>query len=227
MGDYLTGFGNEHATEAVAGALPVGRNSPQRVAHGLYAEKFSATAFTAPRERNVRSWFYRIRPSVAHLGFRPYEGAKAWLAGSTCSSAPPADPLRWDPLPLPSAPTDFVDGMYTVAACGDALTQTGAAIHIYRATRSMEQRYFANGDGELLIVPEHGALTLHTECGTLALEPQQVAVIPRGIRFRVVLNEASARGYVCENFGALFELPERGPIGSDGLANARDFEYPT
>ncbi len=227
MRDYLTGFGNEHASEALAGALPEGRNSPQRVAHGLYAEKMSASAFTAPRARNVRSWFYRIRPSVAHLGFRPYEGAPHWHTAPLAAAPVPADPLRWDPLPVPEQALDFVDGMYTLAACGDALAQTGASIHIYRATRSMSSRYFANADGELMIVPEQGRLTLHTECGVLQLEPQQIAVIPRGMRFRVELEDAVARGFVCENHGAMFELPERGPIGSDGLANERDCEYPT
>ncbi|MEO0422827.1 MAG: homogentisate 1,2-dioxygenase [Pseudomonadota bacterium] len=226
MRQYLTGFGNEHASEALAGALPEGRNSPQRVAHGLYAEKLSGTAFTAPRARNARTWFYRIRPSVAHLGFEPCDIAPNWQTAPLDGTTTPADPLRWDPQPLPDHPVDFVEGMYTVAACGDALAQTGASIHVYRANQSMTSRYFANADGELLIVPEQGHLTLHTECGVLSVEPQQIAVIPRGMRFRVGLEDSAARGYVCENHGALFELPERGPIGSDGLANERDFEYP-
>lgn len=222
----LTGFGNEHATEAEAGALPIGRNSPQRAPLGLYAEKFSGTAFTAPRARNARTWFYRIRPSVAHLGFAPVEAAPHWLTAPLADAATPADPLRWSPCAMPEEGVDFVDGMFTLAACGDADAQRGAGIHVYRATASMEHRFFANGDGELLIVPELGDIELHTECGRLAVSPCQVAVVPRGMRFRVTLAGAQARGYVCENYGALFELPERGPIGSDGLANARDFEYP-
>lgn len=226
MHQYLTGFGSEHATEAEAGALPIGRNSPQRAPLGLYAEKFSGTAFTAPRARNARSWFYRIHPSVAHLGFTPSQAAPSWLTAPVAGARAPADPLRWDPWAMPHGEVDFVDGMFTVACCGDAEAQRGAGIHVYRATASMEQRYFANGDGELLIVPELGEIELHTECGRVSLAPQQIGLIPRGMRFRVTLAGPQARGYVCENYGALFELPERGPIGSDGLANERDFEYP-
>lgn len=221
---YLAGFGNEHATEALSGALPVGQFSPQRCPYGLYAEKFSSTAFTAPRAVNRRTWFYRIRPSVMHGAFRA-------LATSRLETAPLAqrdvhpDQMRWDPFPLPDAPTDFVDGLVTIAANGDASAQRGIAVHIYLANKSMQERFFYNADGELLIVPQQGALALHTECGLLDLEPGEVAVIPRGIKFSVALDGPS-RGYVCENYGAPFVLPERGPVGSDGFANQRDFLYP-
>jgi homogentisate 1,2-dioxygenase len=222
---YLTGFGNEHASEALPGALPVGRNSPQRAPYGLYAEGISGTAFTAPRASNRRSWFYRIRPSVVHGAWSP-------LTHGTLRSAPfdeaptPPDQMRWDPLPATQAPTDFVDGLTTWAGNGDAYARTGIAIHLYHANQSMTARHFSCADGELLIVPQEGALRLHTEMGALELEPLEIAIVPRGIKFRVELVEDVARGYVCENYGAQFQLPELGPIGSNGLANPRDFLAP-
>jgi homogentisate 1,2-dioxygenase len=222
---YLAGFGNEHHSEAVPGALPVGRNSPQRAPLGLYAEQHSATAFTEPRARNRRSWVYRIRPSAAHPPFRP-------LGEGHLRSAPildgVADPnrLRWDPLPLPTTPTDFVDGLYTMGANGNVLQRSGIGVHLYAANVSMVDRYFVDADGELLLVPESGGLLLHTEYGRIQVEPGEIAVIGRAVRFRVELLGGPARGYVCENYGQAFELPELGPIGSNGLANARDFQYP-
>ena len=224
--EYQTGSGNELASEAEQGALPVGRSSPQKAPLGLYAEKFSSTSFTAPKARNYRSWFYRIRPSVSTVGFEPLENDRVKTAPLTSVVCPP-DPLRWDPFDISEESTDFVDGMFTVAACGDASSQIGAGIHIYCANQSMTDRYFYNCDGELLIVPETGALMLYTESGVLEVPPKHIAVIPRGIKFRVELPDGKARGYICENYGAMFELPERGPIGTDGLANARDFEAPT
>ena len=222
---YMSGFGNEFATEAVPGALPEGRNSPQRVAHGLYAEKFSASAFTAPRAANRRSWFYRIRPSVVHGVFAPVESGLLRTAPTGETNASP-NQLRWDPLPMPNEPTDFVDGLVTMISNGNAAMQAGMAAHIYRANKSMQDRFFYNADGEMLLVPESGSLVLHTECGVLDVSPGEIAVVPRGIKFRVVLAADSARGYVCENYGAMLELPERGPIGTDGLANNRDFLAP-
>ena len=222
---YMTGFGNEHATEAESGALPVGRNSPQQAPYGLYAEKHSGTAFTAPKARNFRSWFYRIRPSVTTVGFEAMENTRLLNAPVEGVATPP-DPMRWHPFALPDEPTDFVDGLFTLAGCGDARAQIGAGVHIYCANRSMTDRYFYDCDGELLIVPQAGTLRIHTECGVLDAAPKTIAVIPRGLKFRVELTDGTARGYVCENYGALFELPERGPIGSDCLANSRDFEAP-
>lgn len=221
---YMTGFGNEFATEAVAGALPVGRNSPQKVAHGLYAEQLSGTAFTAPRGQNRRSWLYRIRPAAMHGGFSAYQQPRFH---NDFGDAPvPPDQMRWSPLPLPEEQTDFVDGLYTVAGNGGAEAQTGVGIHLYAANASMQGRYFYDADGELLIVPQLGRLRIATELGVLDVEPQQIAVIPRGVRFRVELPDGSSRGYVCENFGALLRLPDLGPIGANGLANPRDFETP-
>jgi homogentisate 1,2-dioxygenase len=222
---YLSGFGNEHATEAVPGALPLGQNSPQRAPLGLYAEQLSGTAFTAPRGENRRSWLYRVRPSAMHPRFKRL--ADGLLRGGPFDEAEtPANRLRWDPLPIPEGQVDFVDGLATMAGNGSAEAQSGSAAHVYRATRSMTDRVFMNHDGELLIVPQQGALRLATELGALDVAPGEIAVVPRGVRFRVELPEGAARGYVCENFGALFRLPELGPIGANGLANARDFLYP-
>ncbi|HET7268964.1 MAG TPA: homogentisate 1,2-dioxygenase [Oleiagrimonas sp.] len=221
---YQSGFGNEFATEAIAGTLPVGRNSPQRVAHGLYAEQLSGTAFTAPRHANRRSWLYRIRPGAVHGAFELLdEGA----FHNRFDEVPPSpNRLRWNPLPEPAAAVDFVDGIWTQAGNGGPAQRIGVGIHQYRANRDMQGRFFYDADGELLIVPQAGCLRIDTELGVIAVEPQQIAVIPRGVRFRVSLPDGKASGYLCENFGELLTLPELGPIGSNCLANARDFETP-
>ena len=221
---YMTGFGNEFASEAIAGTLPQGQNSPQQVAHGLYAEQISGTAFTAPRAQNRRSWLYRIRPAAIHGGFEAFVQPRLHNAFGDGPVTP--EQLRWDPLPLPAQPTDFIEGLYTVAGNGSAAAQAGVAIHLYAADRDMAGRYFYNADGELLLVPQLGRLRIATELGVLEVEPQQVALVPRGIRFRVELPDGASRGYVLENFGAHLRLPELGPIGSNGLANSRDFQTP-
>lgn len=221
---YQTGFGNEFASEAIAGTLPLGRNSPQRVAHGLYAEQLTGTAFTAPRHANRRSWLYRIRPAAMHGPFSPY--AQPAFHNDFGDGAVSPEQLRWNPLPLPQAPTDFLDGLYTMAGNGGPAAQTGVGIHLYAANRDMRGRYFYDADAELLIVPQQGRLHIATELGVVEVEPQQIAVIPRGVRFAVSLPDGASRGYVCENFGALLRLPDLGPIGSNGLANPRDFETP-
>ena len=221
---YSPGFHNEHQGEAIAGALPVGQFSPQQVPHGLYAEKFSATAFTAPRAENRRTWFYRIRPSVvggANTLWAQPHWHTAPLAGS-----PPPEPLRWSPLPLNDTPMDFVEGMFTLAANGNAATQQGIGVHVYLANRDMGRRALVNADGEMLVVPQQGRLLVTTECGRLLVAPGEICLLPRGMAFRVDLPDGAARGYVCENYGALFRLPERGPVGSDGYANDRDFLAP-
>ena len=222
---YLSGFGNEQATEAVAGALPQGRNSPQRPPRGLYAEQLSGTPFTAPRHANRRTWMYRILPSAMHAPFRRIDNG-LWRSAPFTETEVPPNRLRWDPLPMPSAPVDFVDGMVTMGGNGAANARMGVAIHIYRATRSMTDRVFGDADGELLLVPQQGRLLLVTELGRIEAVPGEIAVIPRGVRFRVELPDGAARGYVCENYGALFQLPELGPIGANGLANPRDFLSP-
>jgi homogentisate 1,2-dioxygenase len=221
---YQSGFGNEFASEAIDGVLPVGQNSPQRVAHGLYAEQLSGTAFTAPRHANRRSWLYRIRPAAVHEPFQPLAHATFHNRFDEAPATP--NQLRWDPLPLATTPTDFVDGLVTLAGNGGPTEQAGVGIHVYTANRSMQGRFFYDADGELLVVPQQGRLRLATELGVIELEPQEIGVIPRGVRFRVDLLDDTARGYVCENFGALLRLPDLGPIGSNCLANARDFLTP-
>ena len=222
---YQSGFGNEFATEAEAGALPAGRNSPQRPPLGLYAELLSGTAFTAPRAANQRTWLYRIRPSVVHGDFRPIDIAN-WQTPPGADTVVTPEQLRWAPLPLPDTAVDFIDGMHTVAANGDASARSGIAVHQYLCTASAPDRFLCNTDGEMLIVPQAGALLLRTEAGPLEVGPGEIAVVPRGMKFGVVLTGESGRGYVCENFGALFALPELGPLGSNGLANPRDFLSP-
>ena len=222
---YLTGFGSHFATEAVAGALPIGRNSPQRPAFGLYAEQLSGSAFTAPRHDNRRSWLYRMRPSADHRPFERYAGAKLFAPGTSDAPLAP-NRLRWDPPADLPADADFIDGMVTMLANRDPADLEGVAIHLYRADKSMERRAFVDADGELLIIPQSGRIELVTELGRLEVAPGWVALIPRGVRFRVMLPDGEARGYVAENHGVPFRLPDLGPIGANGLANPRDFESP-
>ncbi len=224
---YMPGFGNDFETEALPGALPQGQNSPQRCNYGLYAEQLSGTAFTAPRGQNERTWCYRIRPSVKHTGrFRKIE-LPYW------KSAPNIDPdvislgqYRWDPVPHSDEPLTFLTGMRTMTTAGDVNTQVGMASHIYLINQSMEDEYFFSADSELLIVPQEGRLRFCTELGIIDLEPKEIAILPRGMVFRVEVLEGPARGFVCENYGQKFDLPSRGPIGANCLANPRDFKTP-
>lgn len=223
---YMTGFANEWATESLPGALPVGQNSPQVCPYGLYAEQISGSAFTAPRHANRRTWFYRIRPGAAHTPFEAMD--KGHLSEDYFDIPTTPNQLRWNPMPLPTdnEAVDFIDGLHTMAGNGDPHAQSGTAIHLYAINRSMQERFFYNADGEMLIVLQQGRLRFATECGLIEAEPQEIVVIPRGIRFRVELLDADARGYICENYGAPFQLPDLGVIGSNGLANPRDFQTP-
>jgi homogentisate 1,2-dioxygenase len=223
--DYQSGFGNEFATEALPGALPEGQNSPQRAPYGLYAELISGTAFTQPRADNLRTWVYRLRPSAVHGAFRQVDNGGV--------RTPPFDEgvltpqqMRWDPAPIPAEKTDLIAGMMTLGGNGDANAQAGIGIHIYTANASMDGRYFYNADGEMLFVPQQGRLRLVTEMGVVEAAPNEIVVVPRGIKFRADLPDGPSRGYVCENYGAALRLPDLGPIGSNGLANARDFLSP-
>ncbi len=223
---YSPGFGNTHSTQAEKGALPIGRNSPQQPPLGLYAEQLSGTAFTAPRAENKRSWLYRILPSVKHgTGFEEVETGSL-RTGPCRESSLPSMQLRWQPVPIPDEPTDFLDGLATITTCGDAAMHAGMASHVYLANTSMERRAFMNADGEMLFVPQENSTKLVTEFGITIAEPGEIVVMPKGVRFRVELVEGPVRGYICENYGQALTLPERGPIGANCLANARDFLYP-
>jgi len=222
---YMSGFGGHFESEAVDGALPKGRNSPQRPAFGLYAEQLSGSAFTAPRQENRRSWLYRMRPTADHRPFNAYEGAPLFGAPPAGAALAP-NRLRWDaPADLP-ADKDFVDGLVTMLNARVAEDLEGCSVHLYRAQRSMERRVFVDADGELLIIPQQGAIELWTELGRLEVGPGDIAIVPRGMKFRVRLLDGESKGYVGENYGHPFRLPELGPIGANGLANPRDFEAP-
>jgi homogentisate 1,2-dioxygenase len=221
---YMTGFGGHFESEAVPGALPKGRNSPQRPSFGLYAEQLSGSSFTSPRHENRRSWLYRMRPTADHRPFTAYDGAQ--LFGMPAARVPLApNRLRWDPpADLPDG-TDFVDGMVTMLTSRRPDDLEGVAVHLYRASRSMTNKVFVDADGELLIIPQSGMLLLFTEFGRMEVPPGTVALVPRGVKFRVDV-EGESNGYVAENFGLPLRLPELGPIGSNGLASPRDFETP-
>ena len=223
---YMSGFGGHFETEAVEGALPKGRNSPQRPPFGLYVEQLSGTAFTAPRHENRRSWLYRMRPTADHRPFTAYGGAPLFGTGPADAALAP-NRLRWDPpADLPEG-KDFVDGLVTMLNARIPEDLEGCAVHLYCAQRSMDGRVLVDADGELLIIPQQGAIELHTELGRLEIGPGDVALVPRGMKFRVQLIDGDATGYVAENYGHSFRLPELGPIGANGLANPRDFEVPS
>jgi homogentisate 1,2-dioxygenase len=222
---YQSGFGNHFTSEAVAGALPVGRNAPQQPPHGLYAELISGTSFTTARAENRRTWTYRIQPSVVHRPYARAENGRIRSAPFNDVDATPTQ-LRWSPIPMPSEPTDWLAGIVTLGGNGDVASQVGMAVHLYAANRSMTDRYFYNADGEMLVVPQQGRVHFVTELGIVAASPGEIVVIPRGLRFRVELPDGPSRGYICENYGAMLRLPELGPLGSNGLANPRDFLSP-
>jgi homogentisate 1,2-dioxygenase len=223
---YMSGFGNSFETEALPGALPIGRNSPQRCAYGLYAEQLSGSPFTAPRGSNERSWLYRIRPSVKHSGRFAKVDAGLWRTAPCHEVELPIAQLRWDPAPIPKEDMTFLQGVQTMTTAGDVNTQAGMAAHVFLITQSMVDQHFYNADGEMLFVPQQGNLRFITEFGRIDIEPGEIAVIPRGVKFRVEIPGGPARGYLCENYGGAFTLPERGPIGANCLANARDFLTP-
>lgn len=223
---YQNGFGNEFATEAVPGALPTEQNSPQQCPLGLYAEQLSGTAFTVPRDANQRTWLYRIQPSVVHKPFRKLEAVKNWLSDFD-KFEPDPNQLRWNPFDIPdvSKKVDFVEGVATVCGAGSPVSRNGLAIHIYACNASMENKSFNNSDGDLLIVPQQGTLHVTTELGRLDVDPNEIVVIQRGIRFSIAVDGPS-RGYFVEIYNGHFALPNLGPIGANGLANARHFQYP-
>jgi homogentisate 1,2-dioxygenase len=223
---YMSGFGNGFETEALAGALPVGRNSPQKCPYGLYAEQLSGSPFTAPRTANERSWLYRIRPTVKHWGRFQKVSIGLWRTAPCAEVEIPIASLRWDPTPIPPEKLTFLQGVRTMTTAGDAATQAGMAAHIYLITQSMVDEYFYNADGEMLFVLQEGGLRFATEFGIIEAEPCEIVTIPRGVKFRLEIEDKAARGYICENYGGAFTLPERGPIGANCLANQRDFLTP-
>jgi homogentisate 1,2-dioxygenase len=225
--DMMPGFGNDFETEALEGALPQGRNSPQKCAYGLYAEQLSGSPFTAPRATNERSWLYRIRPSVRHTG------RFARLELAHWKTAPDGDPhdlplgqYRWDPLPAPQATCDFINGIRTMTSTGDARQHLGMAASLYAFSESMTDKVLLNADAEMLIVPEQGTLDIFTEMGRMIVPSGYIAILPRGMMAKIRTDATLARGYICENYGAKFTLPDRGPIGANCLANPRDFKTP-
>ena len=226
MTGYMSGFGNQFETEALPGALPVGRNSPQRCAYGLYAEQLSGSPFTAPRARNERSWLYRIRPTLAHWGRFARGDAGLWRSAPCNEAELPIAPLRWDPIAIPQESLSLPQGIRTITTCGDVAAQGGMAAHVYLVTRSMQDEYFWNADGEMMFVPQQGGVRFWTEFGVIDAAPGEIVVIPRGVKLRAELRDGPARGYMCENYGGTFTLPERGPIGANCLANPRDFLAP-
>ncbi len=227
LAGYMPGFGNDFETEALPGALPHGQNSPQRCAYGLYAEQLSGSPFTAPRGINERSWLYRIRPSVKHTGRFTKTDLPFWKTAPCLDEHDLAiGQLRWGPPPMPNEATTFVSGIRTMTTGGDVNTQTGMAAAVFLVNRSMEDEYFFNADGEMLVVPQSGGLRFWTELGRIEVTPGEICIIPRGMKFRAELLDGPARGYLCENYGAKFTLPDRGPIGANCLANPRDFKTP-
>lgn len=222
---YLTGFGNEHLSEALAGALPIGRNSPQKLPYGLYAEQVNGSPFTAPRAENQRSWVYRIYPTAAAQG--------PWSRMPNLHLDEPETPqessperYRWRPWTSTAADVDFVDSLFRMCQSGGSRELRGMSLYAYWANRSMERRLFSSIDGELLILPQSGSLRVRTEMGVLFAEPGEMVLLPRGMRFSVDPLDETCRGFVCENMGMPFRLPERGLIGANGLANERDFLIP-
>lgn len=225
---YMPGFGNDFETEALPGALPKGMNSPQKCAYGLYGEQLSGTAFTAPSHQNERTWCYRIRPSVKHVGRFEKIDVPYWKsAPHVLEDVTSLGQYRWDPIPHTEDALTWITGMRTVTTAGDVYTQAGMASHVYLVTESMVDAYFFSADSELLVVPQEGQLRFVTELGVIDIAPKEIAILPRGLVYRVELPEGKpARGFVCENYGQKLELPSRGPIGANCMANRRDFKTP-
>lgn len=223
--DYLHGLGNHFQTEALKGALVIGRNAPQKVPYGLYAEQLSGSAFTTARHMNLHSWLYRIRPSVGHGEFTSIDHQNLFAPPFNQILTPPTQ-MRWHAKPYSTIKHDLIQSLFTIAGNGSVEMLQGSAIHLYTANSSMDNYYFYNADGDFLIVPQEGALRFKTEMGWLDVKPSEIIVIPRGIKFQVILLDEKSRGYICENFGMPFRLPELGPIGANGLANPRDFQVP-
>ena len=212
------------STEAVPGVLPVGQNSPQKMPMDLYSEQLSGSAFTAPAGKNLRTWLYKKKPSSASYKFSPYE-KNSFLPIQVSSYLSP-EQLRWDPIE-DNVKDNFFHSLFPMATQGGPESRIGSTAYLYSFNKGNEDEVFKNNDGEMLIVPAKGAILAKTELGFLSCKPGEILIIPRGIHFSLINQEDIASGYVCENYGAPFELPSRGAIGANGLANERDFQYPT
>jgi len=225
--EYQSGFGNTFQTEALKDALPQDQNNPQKCNFGLFAEQLSGTAFTVPRHSNQRTWIYRIEPSAKHDPFELAPNLNPLLHNNFKQLVPNPNQLKWKPFDKPkeSESIDFVQGLRTICGAGDPTTRHGLAIYIYACNKSMVDTAFQSSDGSFLIVPQEGKLDITTELGKLSVEPNEICVIPMGLRFKVDVG-GSCRGYICEVFDGHFQLPNLGPIGANGLASARDFLYP-
>ncbi|MCB9674440.1 MAG: homogentisate 1,2-dioxygenase [Alphaproteobacteria bacterium] len=221
---YNAGLGNAFETEALPGALPRGQNSPRKVPYGLFTEQINGTGFTVHRAENQRTWMYRLRPQILDRAYRERPVGRFVADFSEAVQSPQV--LRFRPRSMPATPTDFLAGLTTWAGAGGPSFRKGAAIHLYACNADMVDTAFCNIDGDLLLVPERGRLHVRTELGRLNVGPGEIVVLPRGIRFQVLLPDGAARGYVAELFDGHFQLPERGPVGANGLADARHFLFP-
>jgi len=220
---YQSGFGNHFSSEARPGALPSDQNSPQRAPLGLYAEQLSGSAFTAPRAHNLFTWLYRIRPSVMHKSFKhlPELTQKTFFKPRHINP----NQMRWNPMPVLSG--NFLEGLRTVCGNGSSHEQKGIHIHLYSFNQPMGSRYMMNADGDFVFVPQAGSIQVKTELGILEAEPGEIVMVPRGMKFQVnPLGSAACSGYVGENFGHPFHLPELGPLGANSLAHRRHFLTP-
>ena len=227
--EYLHGFGNHFESESRPGILPQGRNSPQKVESGLFAEQINGSAFTSPRSHNLKTWLYKISPSVIQGRFAEV-GHTTWISDASLGRViRTPEALRFHPYPEASSPRDFLDSIFTIAVNGSVFSKSGSALHLFSFNQGMGNRYLYNSDAEMMLVLESGEIEVRTEMGVLELSPLLIGVIPRGIKFKIEMKAgcSKVRGYLCENFGAPFQLPELGPIGANGLANPRDFEIPT
>lgn len=220
------------SSEAVSGAVPAVNNSPQKPPLGLRTERISGGSFVAPRELSYQTWLYRLRASIAHSDW-----ARLRVSGADEGYGPPS-PVRpanvtpnsrlWGGFPAPAAGSHWANGQQLLGRNGDPQAKEGMALWVFSVTASMPPRQaFASLDGEALVIPQSGALDIQTELGRLVVRQNEIAVIPRNVRYRVCLPEGKpCRGYVCELYQGHFRLPDLGVIGSTGLANVRDFQVP-
>jgi len=224
---YLAGFGNTLQSEAVPGALPTEQNTPNPPPFSLVTEQINGTGFTVHRAENRRVWLYRLRAQILDRPFTEWASpAGGRFVADFGEGVPTPEVMRFRPMSMPSAPTTFLEGLTTFAGAGDPSQRRGAAVHLYAATADMVDTSFCNIDGDLLLVPEHGRLHVRTELGRLQVAPGEILILPRGIRFQVSLPDGAARGWVGELFDGHFQLPERGPVGANGMADERHFLAP-